>query len=301
MLFRDAHGRIMALQGDREHLPLILVNDLFLDDLIGALMGQDTVARFDVGNRSRTLIRRHERVRREALVHIARGVIEVAQHRHDSIGGSIGSADQRSFRADVVDVESDATCVFTDQRTVFQSVIDSSDRVPLNFQEKAAAKLLSWSPRIEVRGGRVNEIFLAQEVIGLKRLLQTDGSPQRKGDTHEKILGALQRLPLRVTKQILELFQCLEPEIVKEMVALMADLLVDRVTVKAAQINEFLRDRAGVLSRFLHHLIGKSLHHIREAVRGILVMVRDGQSRRKRTIIGMGRHQRDGELSSEFI
>ena len=147
----------------------------------------------------------------------------------------------------------------------------------------------------------MNEIFLAQEVIGLKRLLQTDGSPQRKGDTHEKILGALQRLPLRVTKQILELLQRLESEIVKEMIAFVADLLIDGVAMETAQINQLLRDRAGVFSRFLHHLVGKSLHHIGEAIRGVLVMIGDGQSRRKRTIIGMGRHQRDGELSSEFI
>ena len=94
MLFRDAYGRIMALQGDREHLPLILVNDLFLNGLIGALMGQNTIARFYVGNRSRTRVRGDKCVRCEALVHISRGVIEIAQHRHDSIGGSIGSADQ---------------------------------------------------------------------------------------------------------------------------------------------------------------------------------------------------------------
>ena len=46
----------------------------------------------------------------------------------------------------------------------------------------------------------------------------------------------------------------------------MADLLVDRVAVTAAQIDELLRDRAGALSRFLHHLVCESLHHIREAV-----------------------------------
>ena len=124
MLFRDAHGRIMTLQSDCEHLPLILVNDLFLDGFIRALVGQDTITRFDVSNRSRALIRRDECVRREALVDIPRGVIEVAQHWHDSIGGSIGSADQRSFRANVVDVESDATRVFADECTVFQGVID---------------------------------------------------------------------------------------------------------------------------------------------------------------------------------
>lgn len=147
----------------------------------------------------------------------------------------------------------------------------------------------------------MNEIFLAQKVIRLERLLQTDGSPQRKRDTHEKILGALQRLSLCVAEQILELLQRLEPEIVKEMVAFVADLLVDRVAVTAAQIDELLRDRAGVLPRFLHHLVRKSLHHIREAVRGVLVMVRDGESRGKRSIISMGRHQRDGELRGKFV
>ena len=50
----------------------------------------------------------------------------------------------------------------------------------------------------------MDKIFLAQEVIRLERLLQIDRSPQRKGDAHEKILGALQRLSLRVAEQILE-------------------------------------------------------------------------------------------------
>lgn len=81
----------------------------------------------------------------------------------------------------------------------------------------------------------------------------------------------------------------------------MADLLVDHVTVETAQIDELLRDRAGVLSRFLHHLVCESLHHIRKAVRGVLVMVRDGQSRGERSIISMGCHQRDGELCGEFV
>ena len=85
------------------------------------------------------------------------------------------------------------------------------------------------------------------------------------------------------------------------MIAFMADLLVDRVAMETAQIDELLRDRAGVLPRFLHHLVRESLHHIREAVRCILVMVRDGQSRGERAIIGMGRHQRDGELCGEFV
>lgn len=147
----------------------------------------------------------------------------------------------------------------------------------------------------------MDEIFLAQEVIRLERLLQTDRSPQRKRDAHEKILGALQRLSLRVAKQILKLLQRLEPEIVKEMVAFMADLLIDRIAVEAAQINQLLRDRAGALSCFLHHLVGESLHHIREAIRGVLVMVRDGQSRSERSIISMGRHQRDGELRGKLI
>ena len=140
-------------------------------------MGQNTIACFDISNGSRARLRRHECVRREALVHIPRRVIEIAQHRHDSIGGSIGSADQRSFRTNVMDVESDATRVFTDERAVFEGVIYSSDAVPLNLQEKAAAKLLSWSSRIKVRGGRMDEIFLAQEVIRLERLLETNGSP----------------------------------------------------------------------------------------------------------------------------
>ena len=147
----------------------------------------------------------------------------------------------------------------------------------------------------------MDEIFLAQEVIGLERLLQTDRSPQRKRDAHEKILGALQRLSLRIAKKILEFLQRLEPEIVKEMVAFVADFLIDGVAMETTQIDELLRDRAGALSCFLHHLVGESLHHIREAVRGVLVMVRDGQSRSERSIISMGCHQRDGELCGELI
>jgi hypothetical protein len=72
-----------------------------------------------------------------ALVHVAGGVVEHAEHWHDAVGVAVGAADVRVRRADVVDRQADAAGVLGDHGALLERVVDTVDGVFLHGQQEA--------------------------------------------------------------------------------------------------------------------------------------------------------------------
>mmetsp|Transcript_1161 Transcript_1161/g.4600 ORF Transcript_1161/g.4600 Transcript_1161/m.4600 type:complete len:635 (-) Transcript_1161:687-2591(-) len=67
-----------------------------------------------------------------ALVDVARGVVEHAEHGDDPVGGAVSATDVRRRRADVVDGQADAAGGLGDARALLEGVVDALDGVLLH-------------------------------------------------------------------------------------------------------------------------------------------------------------------------
>ena len=73
------------------------------------------------------------------------------------------------------------------------------------------------------------------------------------------------------------------------------------VTVGLAEIHQFLGDIAERLARFIHGLIRQFMDDLGKFVRGIAVMIGNGDAGGQGSIIEIGRHERNGKLRGKFI
>ena len=71
-----------------------------------------------------------------ALIHIARRVIEDAEHRHKTVARAIRATNPRATRANIGAVQANATRVFADVRAIIQRLEDAGDTVVVHGHEE---------------------------------------------------------------------------------------------------------------------------------------------------------------------
>mmetsp|Transcript_18776 Transcript_18776/g.50392 ORF Transcript_18776/g.50392 Transcript_18776/m.50392 type:complete len:212 (-) Transcript_18776:679-1314(-) len=84
-----------------------------------------------------------------ALIDVSGGLIEIAQHGHQTIAASIGATNVGTFCTNIGQSHTNTASTLGDHCTLFQSVVDAVDTVILHRQKKTRRHLGARSPRIE--------------------------------------------------------------------------------------------------------------------------------------------------------
>ena len=90
-----------------------------------------------------------------ALVHVASRVVEYTEQGDQAVRRSVGAADVRPRRTDVVNAQSNATGTLADFGTLLQGVVDAVDAVVLHLEQEATGHLWLGGACIEKRRGGV--------------------------------------------------------------------------------------------------------------------------------------------------
>mmetsp|Transcript_76496 Transcript_76496/g.215220 ORF Transcript_76496/g.215220 Transcript_76496/m.215220 type:complete len:409 (-) Transcript_76496:344-1570(-) len=146
-----------------------------------------------------------------ALVNIAGGLVEVAEHGDQAVTVPVGAADVAALGADVGNRKADATRLFGDQRTLLQGVVDALDAVGLHGQQEARRHLWLGSAGVEQGRRRMRELPAGHEVVGLDGRGQISRVDAAR-NSHHHVLGPLHDLV--VNPQQVGPFQGLEAEVV---------------------------------------------------------------------------------------
>ena len=125
-----------------------------------------------------------------ALIHIARRVIEDAEHRHKTVARAIRATNPRATRANIGAVQANATRIFADVRAIIQRLEDAGDTVVVHGHEETGGALLPGSAGTVESGRGVGELLGAEQVIGAEGLRQIR-APEGEGHAHPEVLGAL--------------------------------------------------------------------------------------------------------------
>lgn len=92
-----------------------------------------------------------------SLVDLTSRVVEHTEHRHDSSRLAIGALNLGILATDVVNAESDATRPLRDLGAIPKGLVDTLNTVVIHLHKKAGRELRVFGPRIEERGGCMNE------------------------------------------------------------------------------------------------------------------------------------------------
>ncbi len=233
-----------------------------------------------------------------ALVHVAGGVVEHAQHGHDAVAGAVGALDVRALGAQVVHAEADAAGALADLGALLQGVVDAADAVVLQLQQEAAAHLRLGGAGVEERGGGVGVPALAQVVVGADGTLQVL-LVDADGHAHEHLLRALHHLAVHA--QEVAALQGLESEEVVAEVAVVDDGAVQRIGVLADDLVHVLGDEAGLLAGLGVHVVVEVLHGLAEGLLGVLVQVADGDAAGELGIVRVLHRHGGGHLGGEVV
>ena len=157
---------------------------------------------------------------------------------------------------------------------MIEGIKDAFDGILLHGNKEAAGELLAGSSCIEESGGCMGHELLRDEIVGLKCLLEVDRAPECEGDTHPKMLRALEDLAVRVLEEICAL-EGLKPEIVEEEVAGVINACVDRGSMLAYNSDEFIRHVGMVLTSLRIFLVGQLFDDCGETCLSITLVIRD--------------------------
>ena len=91
---------------------------------------------------------------------------------------------------DTVDVEADTSSSLADHGAVLEGIVDAVDRVILHADEEARRELRVRGTGVEEGRGRVGEVSLGHEVVGLEDTVEV-AAVDTNGDTHDHVLGTL--------------------------------------------------------------------------------------------------------------
>ena len=137
-----------------------------------------------------------------------------------------------------------------------------------------------------------------QEVVCLKRLLQIVG-PDAESHAHPHVLGSLHDLHGGVLQQI-RLFQSLEAEIVKLVVAVVLDVAVNPVGVGCDSCNEVgAQIGQGLIGNV--GLVGEDVDDLGEMGLCVLLVIGDGDTRGESTPVWVGCAQGGRHASGELV
>mmetsp|Transcript_15377 Transcript_15377/g.34459 ORF Transcript_15377/g.34459 Transcript_15377/m.34459 type:complete len:235 (+) Transcript_15377:1377-2081(+) len=107
-----------------------------------------------------------------SLIDIPRGIVVHPQHRNDPVRSTVGAANVRVGRANIGDVQTDTTGVFGDDRTAFQSIVDTRYGIFLHGEKETGTHLRLGRAGVEKRGGGMGEVFERHQIVRLKNFVQ---------------------------------------------------------------------------------------------------------------------------------
>mmetsp|Transcript_75449 Transcript_75449/g.211528 ORF Transcript_75449/g.211528 Transcript_75449/m.211528 type:complete len:224 (+) Transcript_75449:1709-2380(+) len=207
-----------------------------------------------------------------SLIDISRRVVEDTQHGHNSIGGTVGTANVRGRSPDVVNGDSNASGILGNDGTVLERVIDSINRVFLHGEQKARTHLWVLTSRIKEGGSGMGKVLAREHVVGFNGLFNVI-SVDSNGHAHQHHLWAFRDASVQL--QEVGLFQSLESKVVVFKITGGDNGIVQAILVLHDGLVEFLGDQRGGFSGARVNVVVELLGEVRELVRGFLVQVAD--------------------------
>eukprot|EP00754_Rhynchopus_humris_P001505 Rhum_TRINITY_DN10876_c0_g1::Rhum_TRINITY_DN10876_c0_g1_i1::g.40448::m.40448 len=177
------------------------------------------------------------------LVHVARRVVEHAQHGHQAVALSVRAADVRAVGTDVVHVHADTAGGLADEGARLQGVEDAVDGVVAHRDQEARRHLRARRARVEEGRRRVREPALREQVVGLDDAVDIR-EVDAEGDAHQHVLRTLADHTLAVA---------LDLEQVRPLERLVAKVLVVEVTLVVDRSLDALDVGLGSLEGGLRH------------------------------------------------
>ena len=172
----------------------------------------------------------------QTLVDVFGRIIKDAEHRCYSVARPARSANITPRCADIVDMHTDTSRPFRNQRAILQCIVNSLYAVVLHCNQITTRQLLMGSSRIEEGWRCVGEIFLRHVFVGFADTRQIFAvNAERHAQPH--MLGSLNGA--FSDAQQIRPFESLETEIINQVVALVDAHRVEFVGV-------FLRQQVGV-------------------------------------------------------
>lgn len=89
-----------------------------------------------------------------------------------------------------MDVETDTSSSLADHSAALEGIVDAVDGVVLHADEEARRELGVGGSGVEEGGGRVSEVSLGHEVVGLEDAVEV-AAVNTDSDTHDHVLGTL--------------------------------------------------------------------------------------------------------------
>ena len=163
------------------------------DFTIDAALAEHEVAGLHLADGQHAARRVDLRVRREALVHGHRRVVDHLEERHDALRLAVRALDVRAHRADVRPVVAEAAGELRQQRVLLDRLVDAVEVVG-HGREVARRKLRPVRAGVEQRGRRAHEVERRQHVVELDRARFAVDLVQREAhrDAHEEALRQLE-------------------------------------------------------------------------------------------------------------
>mmetsp|Transcript_43278 Transcript_43278/g.109704 ORF Transcript_43278/g.109704 Transcript_43278/m.109704 type:complete len:430 (-) Transcript_43278:280-1569(-) len=212
-----------------------------------------------------------------ALVNIAGGLVEVAEHGDQAVTVPVGAADVAALGTDVGDGNTDASGALGDQSALLQGVVDAVDAVRLHGEQEARRHLRSRCACIEKSRRRVSEPPAGHEVVGLEGCGQIS-RVNAAGDTHDHVLRALDDLTMDSEK--VGLLQGLEAEVVVIEIPGIVHGGIKCGAIVADKLPDFLRNERRI-SALLVGVLEQRSGSLREGIRRVLMQVGHRNPRRQ--------------------
>mmetsp|Transcript_49580 Transcript_49580/g.137713 ORF Transcript_49580/g.137713 Transcript_49580/m.137713 type:complete len:323 (-) Transcript_49580:26-994(-) len=209
------------------------------------------------------------------LVHVARRLVEVPQHRHEAVAVAVRTPDVPALGAHIRDRDADAASRLGDERALLQGVVDAIDAVRLHCQQEAGRHLRRWSARVEQCWRRMRERPARHQVVGLHCRLQVSCMDADR-NPHQHVLRPLHDLPM--DSQQVRLLQGLEAEVVVVEIPLVVQRRVDGLGVARDELPDILGDQRRCPA-LLVVVVAQDAASLHETVRCGLVQVRNSDAR----------------------
>mmetsp|Transcript_85769 Transcript_85769/g.191778 ORF Transcript_85769/g.191778 Transcript_85769/m.191778 type:complete len:753 (-) Transcript_85769:7-2265(-) len=213
-----------------------------------------------------------------ALVHVARGLVEVPEHGHQAVAVAVGAADVGALRANVGDGHADAARRLRDEGALLEGVVDALDAVALHGEQEARGHLGRRGAGVEERGRRVREEAARHEVVRLDRRGDV-AAVDAASDPHEHVLGPLD--DCAVDAQEVRLLERLKTEVVEAEVAAVLHGRVQLGGVHVDELPDLVRDQRRRAALLVVVAVQRAAG-LPERAGGVLVEVRHGDARRER-------------------
>mmetsp|Transcript_45767 Transcript_45767/g.76122 ORF Transcript_45767/g.76122 Transcript_45767/m.76122 type:complete len:293 (-) Transcript_45767:213-1091(-) len=233
-----------------------------------------------------------------ALIHVTRGIVEHAQHWHDTVRGAIGAFNVRALAANAMNRHANAARILADLRALLERVINALNRVVLHREQETRRQLRSLRASIEQGRRRVRKPFLRHEIVRL------DGGVHvvvmnAQTHTHQHMLRAFRNLTGQLEQ--VRFGQRLDAEIVVAIVAAIHNGRIKLLFVRHHNVVDTIRDQRTRLAIARVNVAIQVLHHLAKHLLRVLLQVAHLDTRRQHAIVGMTRHQMRRSLRCQLV